>query len=110
MRSLEHFHTDTADKILIRAGDKAMKIFIVLLLFLFLGCTSSPPPMWKNPDKTDKELQADLEECRFLSTRSEGTRMGGQEVTDQSRLFDQCMKTRGYHLVRKEAKEPEPKK
>jgi len=94
-----------------------MKIFIVLLLFLFLGCTSSPPPMWENPDKTDKEFREDVEECRFLSTRSEGTRMGGLEVTDQglevtdqSRLFDQCLKMRGYQLVQKEAEEPEPKR
>lgn len=87
-----------------------MKIFIVLLLFLFLGCTSSPAPMWENPDKTDKEFREDVEECRFLSTRSEGTRMGGLEVTDQSRLLDQCMKMRGYQLVQKEAEEPEPKK
>ena len=87
-----------------------MKIFIVLLLFLFLGCTSSPPPMWENPDKTDKEFREDVEECRFLSTRSEGTRMGGLEVTDQSRLFDQCMKMRDYQLVQKEAEEPEPKR
>ena len=34
-----------------------MKIFIVLLLFLFLGCTSSPAPMWENPDKTNKEFR-----------------------------------------------------
>ena len=87
-----------------------MKILIVLLLFLFLGCTSSPAPMWENPDKTDKELRGDVEECRFLSTRSEGTQMGGLEVTDQSRLFDQCMKMRGYQLVQKEAEEPESKK
>ena len=87
-----------------------MKILIVLLLFLFLGCTSSPPPRWENLDKTDKELRGDVEECRFLSTRSEGTQMGGLEVTDQSRLFDQCMKMRGYQLVQKEAEEPESKK
>jgi hypothetical protein len=87
-----------------------MKIFTVLLLFLFLGCTSSPAPMWENPDKTDKKFREDVEECRFLSTRSEGTRMGGLEVTDQSRLFDQCMKMRDYQLVQKEAEEPEPKR
>ncbi|MGW8223572.1 MAG: hypothetical protein ACWGP1_15610 [Syntrophobacteria bacterium] len=87
-----------------------MKIFIVLLLFLFLGCTSSPAPMWENPDKTDKEFREDVEECRFLSTSSEGTQMGGLVVTDQSRFFDQCMKMRGYQLVQKEAEEPEPKR
>ena len=85
-----------------------MKIFLVFLLFLFLGCTSSPPPMWEKVDKTDKELQADLQECRFLSTKYEGTRMAGPEVTDQSRLFDQCMKMRGYRLVKDEAKESQP--
>jgi len=87
-----------------------MKIFLVLLLFLFLGCTSSPPPTWNHPDKTDKEFREDVEECRFLSTRSDGTGMGGSKVTDQSRLFEQCMKMRGYHLGQKEAKESEPKR
>lgn len=87
-----------------------MKIFLVLLLFLFLGCTSSPPPMWKHPDKTDKEFREDVKECRFLSTRSDSARMGGLEVTEQSRLFEHCMKMRGYHLVQKEAKESEPKR
>jgi hypothetical protein len=87
-----------------------MKIFIVLLLFLFLGCTSSPAPMWENPDKTNKEFREDVEECRFLSSRSEGTRMGGLEITDQSRFFDQCMKMRGYQLVQKEVEESEPKR
>jgi hypothetical protein len=66
--------------------------------------------MWKNLDKTDKEFRKDLEECRFLSTGSKDTRMGGLEVTDQSRLFDQCMKMRGYQLVQKEAEKPIPKK
>jgi len=87
-----------------------MKILMVLMLFLFFGCTSSPPPMWKHPHMTDKEFREDVEECHFLSTRSDGTRMGGLEVTDQSRLFEQCMKMRGYQLVQKEVKEAEPKK
>jgi starvation-inducible outer membrane lipoprotein len=92
-----------------------MKIFLVLLLFLLFGCASPPPPTWQHTDKTDKEFKEDLEECRFLSTRSDGTRMGGLEVTDQSRLFERCMKMRGYRLVKNETKESqssesEPKK
>lgn len=87
-----------------------MKIFIVLLLFLFLGCTSSPPPTWKHAGKTNEEFKEDLEECRFLSTKSDSARMGGPEVTDQSRLFEQCMKMRGYHLAKDEAKESQPNK
>ena len=82
-----------------------MKIFLVLLLFLFLGCTSSPPPMWQHPDKTDKEFSEDVKECRFLSTRSDSARMGGSQVTEQSRLFENCMQMRGYRLVKSETKE-----
>jgi hypothetical protein len=82
-----------------------MKIFLVLLLFLLFGCALSPPPTWKHTDKTDKEFKADLEECRFLSTTSDTTRMAGLAITDQSRVFEQCMQMRGYRLVKNETKE-----
>jgi starvation-inducible outer membrane lipoprotein len=98
------------NRVIVIAGDKVMKIFWVFLLFLLFGCASPPPPTWEHTGKTDKEFKKDLEECRFLSTKSDSARMGGLGVTDQSRLFEQCMKMRGYHLVKDEAKKSQPNK
>ena len=98
------------NRVIVLAGDKVMKIFWVFLLFLLFGCASPPPPTWEHTGKTDEEFKEDLEECRFLSTKSDSARMGGLGVTDQSRLFEQCMKMRGYRLVKDEAKESQPNK
>ena len=98
------------NRVIVLAGDKVMKIFLIFLLLLLFGCASPPPPTWEHTGKTDEEFKKDLEECRFLSTKSDSARMGGLGFTDQSRLFEQCMKMRGYRLVKDEAKESQPNK
>ena len=68
-----------------------MKIFVVFLLFLFLGCTSSPPPRWENPDKTDKDSKSPEADD---STEKKG------DLRDDYQLYEALNLLKGVNIVK----------
>jgi hypothetical protein len=90
----------------------SMKNLSILALSMMLGACGAPPtgsgsrsdlPSWSRPNVTQDRIDQDESECgrdaRMQSPSFGSSMAGAQRAQD---LQEQCMKSKGYHRVRKD--------
>lgn len=76
---------------------------MILLGVMLSGCAGPPRWVWKHPDRSDEQMQEDLELCRRMAFQGvPGMPLmdpdtGADFYEEQQDLIRECMEEQGYH-------------
>jgi len=85
---------------------RVVAAFLVLPLFLAVGCKPGPTHYWYHPAKTFKQAKADCEQCE---ARAKAEEVGASDRSDHTAaeeergahyVFEGCMEGKGYLKMR----------
>jgi len=90
-----------------------MKIYLILLLFIFIySCASGPSGYWQRPEgKTEQQLEEDEFDCEMKASMaapipaSDRYLFTAGQISanfQRAKYYNRCMEIKGYRWIRKE--------